>query len=167
MSFCEIPTMNTPTPAQSILGLIAWLGITFLAPVVGMDAQPGAWYAGLNKPAFNPPSWIFGPVWTLLYTLMALAAWMVWRRGGLAAQRIPLTFYGIQLVLNAIWSPVFFTLHRLDLAFVIIVVLWFFIFHTLRAFWRVHRLSGLFFVPYLAWVSFAAVLNFTIWRLNP
>jgi tryptophan-rich sensory protein len=159
--------MNPPKPAHPILGLLAWLLVTFLAPLAGMEARPDDWYSALAKPAFNPPSWIFGPVWMLLYTMMALAAWMIWMRGGLALQRRPLTLYGIQLALNSIWSPVFFSLHRLDLAFGIIVLLWVFILCTLLAFWRVHRRSALFFVPYLAWVSFAAILNFTIWRLNP
>lgn len=82
--------MQTLTPARSLGGLIAWLLVTFAAPLIGSGARPDAWYAALNKPAFNPPPWIFAPVWTLLYTFMALAAWMVWKRGGFTVQRTPL-----------------------------------------------------------------------------
>lgn len=159
--------MNTCTNSQSVAGLAGWIGLTFLAPLTGVLSKPGAWYAALNKPSFNPPAWIFGPVWSLLYTLMALAAWIVWKRGGFAAHRRALVLYLIQLALNAAWTPAFFGIHRLDLAFGVIVALWIAIALTLRAFWHVNRLAGGFFVPYLAWVSFAAFLNWTLWRLNP
>lgn len=159
--------MKTYTKAQSAIGLTGWIVLTFLAPMTGVFGKPGVWYAALNKPSFNPPGWIFGPVWTLLYTLMALAAWLVWKRGGFSSQRGPLTLYLIQLALNAAWTPIFFGLHRLDIAFFVIVALWIAIALTLGAFWQVNRLAGGFFVPYLAWVSFATFLNGTLWRLNP
>lgn len=128
--------------------------------------MPGEWYAGLNKPAWNPPGWLFGPVWSALYTMMAVAAWLVWRRGGFAAQRRPLGWFLAQLVLNAVWTPLFFGLHRPGVAFAEILLLWLAIAWTIAAFWRVHRTAAWLLAPYLAWVSFAAVLNGTLWRLN-
>ncbi|MBI5380793.1 MAG: tryptophan-rich sensory protein [Opitutae bacterium] len=147
-------------------GLFVWLLVCFVAPVLGSAAGPGEWYAQLNKPSWNPPNWIFGPVWTGLYTLMAVAAWMIWRRGGWRAQRLPLGLFLAQLALNALWTPLFFGLHRADLAFVDIVLLWFGIVATIVAFARVHRGAAALLAPYLAWVSFATFLNFTLWRLN-
>ncbi|MFM2169607.1 MAG: hypothetical protein RIS79_3978 [Verrucomicrobiota bacterium] len=137
--------------------------LTFLAPLAGAFTPPGAWYQTLNKPSWNPPNEIFGPVWTLLYLGMAVAAWLVWKRGG---QGQALRLYVVQLALNAAWTPVFFGAHQLGAAFIVIVCMWFAIFLTLRAFWAVSQPAGLLLVPYLAWVSFASVLNFTLWRLN-
>ncbi|MCU0784896.1 MAG: tryptophan-rich sensory protein [Verrucomicrobia bacterium] len=128
--------------------------------------MPGEWYATLKKPSWNPPGWIFGPVWTALYTMMAVAAWLVWKRGGFVAQRRPLLIFLAQLALNALWTPLFFGLHRPGLAFAEIVLLWLAIAATIPTFWRVSSLAAWLLVPYLAWVSFAAVLNFTLWRLK-
>ncbi len=125
-----------------------------------------AWYAELVKPAWSPPPWLFGPVWTLLYLLMATAAWLVWREGGWGRQRAALQLYGIQLVLNAAWTPVFFGLRQTGAALVLIVVLWLAIAATARAFGRVRPAAGWLLGPYLAWVGFAAVLNASIWWLN-
>lgn len=149
------------------LVLLGFILITFCAPAFGAFSLPGSWYAALSKPSWNPPSWVFGPAWTLLYTLMAVAAWLVWKRGGFGAQRRPLSLYFIQLALNAAWTPVFFGAHQLGAALAVIVALWVFIGLTLLHFWQVSRTAGLLFVPYLAWVSFATALNFTLWRLNP
>ncbi len=128
--------------------------------------MPGEWYASLRKPSWNPPGWIFGPVWTALYAMMAVAAWLVWRRGGFAAQRRPLGWFLAQLALNAAWTPLFFGLHWPGVAFAEIVLLWLAIVATLAAFRRVSRTATLLLVPYLLWVTFATVLNFTLWRLN-
>jgi tryptophan-rich sensory protein len=128
--------------------------------------MPGEWYDGLQKPAWNPPGWIFGPVWTALYTMMAVAAWLVWKRGGFAAQRLPLTLFLVQLALNALWTPLFFGLHLIGFAFAEIVLMWFAIAATIAAFRQAHRPAAWLLVPYLAWVGFAAVLNGTLWRLN-
>ncbi len=128
--------------------------------------MPGEWYAQLKKPAWNPPGWIFGPVWSALYILMAVAAWLVWRRGGFAAQRRPLGLFLIQIALNALWSPLFFGLKNPALAFAEIMLLWIAVLVTTVAFWKVHRTSGALLLPYLAWVSFASFLNFTLWQLN-
>lgn len=129
--------------------------------------MPGEWYASLQKPSWNPPGWIFGPVWTALYTMMAAAAWMVWRRGGWEKQRKPLLVFLVQLALNTLWTPLFFGLHQPGLAFAEIVLLWLAIVATIVVFRPVSGAAMLLLVPYLAWVSFAAALNFTLWRLNP
>ena len=148
------------------LGLIAWLALCVGAAAVGSRFMPGAWYASLQKPSWNPPGWVFGPVWTALYAAMAVAAWMVRRRGGFAVQGRALGLFLLQLALNAAWSPVFFGMQRIGLALVVMLLLWAAIAATMAAFFRVSRGAGWLLVPYLAWVSFAAVLNFTLWRMN-
>jgi benzodiazapine receptor len=125
-----------------------------------------SFYAELQRPAWAPPAWLFGPVWTVLYGLMAVAAWLVWREGGFAARRTELAVYLAQLVLNALWSVLFFHERLGALAFVDIVALWVLIVVMLIAFWRVRPLAGALLLPYLVWVSFAAVLNHAVWRLN-
>jgi tryptophan-rich sensory protein len=156
----------SPARGKSFMALGGWLVVSFGAAALGGWFMPGEWYAQLHKPAWNPPNWIFGPVWTALYTIMAIAAWLVWRRGGFAAQRVALGWFLIQLLLNALWSPLFFGLHNPALAFGEIILLWLAILATLIAFWRAHRRAGLLLLPYLAWVTFAAVLNFTLWQIN-
>ena len=121
------------------------------------------WYQTLAKPSWNPPAGIFGPVWTTLFVMMGVAGWLVWQR---ATSIGPLVLFGVQLVLNVGWSWIFFGWHQPGWAFVEIVVLWLAILATTLAFFRVSRLAGWLFVPYLAWVTFASVLNFTIWRMN-
>jgi tryptophan-rich sensory protein len=125
------------------------------------------WYASLTKPSFNPPNWVFGPVWTLLYILMGIAAYLVWRRGfGDPQARIALVFFLVQLVLNAAWSALFFGLQSPPAALAEIIVLWVAILVTTVLFWRVTPLSGVLLLPYLGWVSFASILNAAIVRLN-
>jgi translocator protein len=118
------------------------------------------WFPTLIKPSFNPPSWLFGPVWTTLYIMMAVAAWLVWLRQG------SLVLFYVQLALNFAWSLLFFGLHSPALALVDIVAMWVLILLTLLAFWKTDRRAGWLLVPYLAWVSFASVLNASIWWLN-
>jgi translocator protein len=151
---------------RSALALVGWLTLSFAAAAMGGFFLPGGWYAGLRKPLWNPPNWIFGPVWTVLYATMAVAAWLVWKRGGFAGQRFALSLFLMQLLLNALWSPLFFGLRNPGLAFVDIVLLWLAVLATVVAFWKTRPLTGALLVPYLAWVSFASVLNFAIWRLN-
>lgn len=158
----EIRSMSS----SSILVLLGWIVLTFLAPAAGFRARPGEWFRGLTKPAFNPPSWLFAPVWTALYILMAIAAWMVWRRGGWEEQALPLSLYLVQLILNAAWTPLFFGAHRIGLAFVEIVLQWCAIAATLISFSRVDRLAAWLFLPLLLWVTFALALNFEFWRKN-
>lgn len=149
-----------------VVALCAWLLASYAAAATGAFFSPGEWYASLNKPSWNPPGWVFGPVWTALYTMMAVAAWLVWRRGGFAAQRRPLAWFLVQLGLNAVWTPMFFGLQRPDLALVVIVLLWGAIAGTIRAFRPVSRPAAWLLAPYLAWVSFATVLNATLWQMN-
>lgn len=139
---------------------VGWVGSLFTAPAIE------GWYAGLNKPWFQPPSWIFGPVWTLLYILMAVAAWLIWKEGGVKKNTAPLIFFGLQLFFNACWSPLFFGLKTPGYAFADITALWMSIIVTSVLFMRKSRIAGLLMLPYLLWVSFAAVLNFAIWRMN-
>lgn len=153
--------------AASMLGLAGCLAACFGAASLGAVFMPGEWYAALKKPSWNPPAWIFGPVWTALYTMMAVSAWLVWKRGGFTRQRRALTLFLGQLVLNAAWTPLFFGLHRTGLAFAEIIMLWVAIASTLAAFHSVSRPAAWLLVPYLAWVTFAAILNGTLWRMNP
>jgi tryptophan-rich sensory protein len=154
------------SPAYRFLALGGWLLLCFAAASLGALFGPGEWYAALKKPSWNPPAWLFGPVWSALYTMMAVAAWLVWKRGGFAAQRKPLIIFLAQLALNAAWTPLFFGLHSPGLAFAEMVLLWSAIVATIVVFRPVSRAAMLLLVPYLGWVSFAAVLNFSLWRLN-
>jgi translocator protein len=125
------------------------------------------WYPSLVRPSFAPPSWVFGPVWTALYLMMGLAAWLVWRKAGtIPAGRVALGLFALQLVLNGLWSVLFFGLRAPGPALIEIVVLWAAIAATLRAFRRVDAVAGWLLVPYLAWVTFAAILNAGFWWLN-
>jgi benzodiazapine receptor len=157
------------TTGRSILALAGFLLLSFAAGALGgratYPAIPG-WYQGLEKPSWTPPDWLFGPAWTTLYILMGVAAWLVWRHGGWRSQKRPLTLFVVQVVLNALWSIVFFGMRNPGLGMAEIVVLWLAILATLIAFWRVSRVAGGLMVPYLGWVTFAAALNFAIWRLN-
>lgn len=151
---------------RSLLALAGWLALCFGAATFGALFAPGEWYAQLRKPSWNPPSWVFGPVWTALYFMMATAAWLVWRRGGFTARARPLGLFLVQLIFNALWSWLFFGLKNPVLALVDIVLLWLAIAGTLAAFYRAYRPAGWLLIPYLAWVSFATVLNATLWWLN-
>ncbi len=125
-----------------------------------------SWYPTLRKPSWNPPNWVFGPVWTALYFSMAVAAWIIWRRRDRASVALPLGLFGLQLLLNAIWSPLFFNLRSPGLALVEILLLWAAIMATILAFRRVSTAATVLLVPYLAWVTFASTLNAAIWSLN-
>lgn len=146
--------------------LAGWLLVCFAPAAIGGLFPPGDWYASLRKPSWNPPGWVFGPVWTALYAMMTVAAWRVWKRGGFAAQRRPLALFLIQLALNAAWTPIFFGLRAPGLAFVEIVMLWLAIATTVAAFRRVDQPAFWLMVPYLVWTTFATALNFTLWRIN-
>ena len=138
-------------------------GLSSIATARGIQE----WYPSLVKPAFNPPAWIFGPVWTLLYVMMGIAAFLVWQKGWeQAAVRAALTVFAVQLLLNGLWSILFFGLQSPGLAFGEIIVLWLSILATVMLCWRVSTVSGVFLLPYAGWVTFAAVLNGSIWILN-
>jgi len=155
--------------AKQILGLFGWILLCCTAAVAGAiaSANAPAFYHELARPAWSPPAWLFGPVWTVLYSLMAMAAWLVWREGGFRSARVALSLFLIQLALNALWSWLFFAWQLGAVSVAEIVVLWVLIVATTVAFARVRPLAGALLLPYLAWVSFAVVLNFAIWRLNP
>jgi len=137
------------------------IGSIFTSPAI-----PG-WYASLNKPSFNPPGWVFGPVWIILYTMMGLAAWLVWQKwgeSGLAKTAVILFF--IHLVFNTLWSFLFFGLQNPLLAFIEIIILWAMILALIILYYQLDKRAAYLMIPYLLWVSFAALLNFSIWRLN-
>ncbi len=150
---------------RQVLGLIVFLLLCFMAAGIGsLFTMPAiaSWYATLPKPAWTPPAWVFGPVWSALYTLMAVAAWLVWNQRGVLRALLPLALFASQLVLNVLWSYLFFGLHRVGAAAVDIVFLWVAILLTLLAFGRVRPLAGWLLLPYLLWVTYAATLNFGI-----
>jgi translocator protein len=148
------------------LGLLFWLALCFAVAWFGAQFQPGDWYRELAKPGFTPPDWIFGPVWTVLYAMMGVAAWLVWRDHGIAGAPMALGLFAVQLALNGLWSFIFFGLQRPGLAFLEILLLWAAVLATLGAFRHLQPLAGWLLLPYLLWVSFAAMLNLAIWRLN-
>ncbi len=152
------------------VGAIPFVALCFLAAAVGSattETGASSWYRELEKPSFQPPGWVFGPVWTLLYTLMGIAAWRVWRLGtSRPGVKRALSLFGLQLVLNAIWSPIFFGAHWLGIALIVLVALWLALTATIVAFRPLDRPATLMLVPYLAWVSFATVLNAAILNLN-
>jgi tryptophan-rich sensory protein len=150
----------------SIAMLIGFVVACFLAAATGVLFKPGDWYERLRKPSWRPPNWLFAPVWTVLYLMIAFAGWLVWRSAGFGGASTALALYALQLLLNALWTPVFFGLHRLDLGFAVIVALWLAIAATIVAFAPVNGVAALLMIPYLAWVSFASLLNFAVWRLN-
>ena len=151
------------------LWLVVFMVSTFGTAALGSvftSMSVNTWYVQLQKPAFNPPNWIFGPVWSTLYLLMAVSAWLVWRDGGWTNGRVALTLFFIQLALNVLWSALFFGLRQPGLAMIEIVLLLSAILCTTVAFMPVSRLACWLMGPYVLWVSFASVLNFKIWRLN-
>lgn len=160
--------MTLPTHKQ-IIGFVAWLAVSFTAAAVGSAAsiQAGPFYTQLIRPEWAPPPGLFGPVWTILYTLIGIAAWLVWRVGGFRAARTALTLFLVQLAVNALWSWLFFGWQRGGLAFADIILLWALIVATLVSFWRIRPLASALLIPYLLWVSFASALNYSVWRLNP
>jgi tryptophan-rich sensory protein len=161
--------MRDNSRITAALAFISWMAICFLVAAVGAAAslQAGTFYAELVRPDWAPPGAVFGPVWTVLYAMMAVAAWLIWQRREVRLARIGLVFFVVQLILNALWSWLFFGWREGALSFADITTLWALIVVTLVSFWRVRPLAGLLLVPYLAWVSFASALNWRIWQLNP
>ena len=156
--------------------LIIAIVVSELAGVIGSvfttPAISSGWYGALIKPSFNPPAWVFGPVWTMLFALMGVSAWLVWRgmgsrlRGNDRKIKIALILFSIQLVSNTLWSIIFFGLHSPAGAFIEIVFLWLAILATIIVFAKISRPAAWLLVPYILWVSFAAYLNFSIWMMN-
>jgi translocator protein len=150
----------------SIIVLIGFIGACLLAARIGASFRPGDWYERLAKPRWRPPNWLFPPAWAVLYLTIAVSGWLVWRTSGFAGAALPFAIYFVQLVLNAAWSPIFFGMRRPDLAFVEIVILWCSIVATIATFQPFNAIAAWLLLPYLVWVTFAAALNFTIWRMN-
>lgn len=159
----------SPSLSRQAVGLVAWLVVSLAAGAIGSVASVGAddFYRQLARPAWAPPARLFGPVWTGLYVSMGVAAWLVWRERGVQGARTALLLFLLQLAPNALWSWLFFAWRQGALALADILVLWAGIVATLVAFWRIRPLAGALLLPYLAWLSFAAALNYTLWQLNP
>ncbi len=159
---------TTKSTQQQIVGLIGWFIACFAASAVGAIASIKAqsFYLALSQPSWAPPAWLFGPVWTALYAMMAVAVWLVWRRGGCKTNATALTLFALQLLLNALWSWLFFAWQLGAYAFADIILLWLLIVATSVAFWRTDKLASLLLLPYLLWVSFAGALNYAVWQLN-
>jgi tryptophan-rich sensory protein len=156
-------------PGRQVGGLVGWATLTFVAAALGAIASARApeFYAQLALPSWAPPAAVFGPVWTLLYLAMALAAWLVWRGHAIVAARGALTLFVAQLAANALLSWLFFAWHLGALAFAEVLALWALILATVVAFWRLNTIAALMLVPYLVWVTFASALTFAVWQLNP
>jgi len=157
------------TPARQWISLAVSVGICLGAAGIGsVLTRPSiaTWYATLRKPPWTPPNWVFGPVWTVLYLSMAVAAWWVWHQVGFSHGKVPLTLFAVQLAFNVAWSGIFFGLRFPGGAFLEVVFLWLFILWTAIAFWPVSRTASWLMVPYLTWVTYAGALNAAIWRMN-
>jgi tryptophan-rich sensory protein len=155
---------------QQAIGFAGWLALCFATSAVGAFASANArsFYAELSRPAWAPPGWLFGPVWTALFLCMAFAAWLVWRsRAAGQSRSIALWLFVAQLAANALWSWLFFAWQLGGAAFVDILLLWALIACTIVAFWRISPLASLLLVPYWLWVSFASMLNWVLWQSNP
>lgn len=161
--------MTHPARRKQALGLAGWLVASFITGGIGAIASASAasFYGELSQPSWAPPAWLFGPVWSVLYVLMGIAAWLVWREHGFRGAATALKLFVAQLFANALWTWIFFVWHQGALSLVEIAALWLLIASTLLTFWRLHRLAALLLVPYLAWVSFATALTAALWRLNP
>lgn len=161
--------MKPTSTSQQWLGLLFSLLLVFLAAAAGglASASAGSFFMELDRPLWAPPAWLFGPAWTVLYLLMGVASWLVWRKRGFSDARLALTLYIVQLVLNGLWTWLFFVMRSGSLAFIEIIILWILILATLIAFWRKNKLAGLMLVPYLIWVAYASALTFSLWQRNP
>jgi len=159
-----------PIPlGRDLFALFVFVALCFLVAAAGgavTASSVDTWFQQLQKPSFNPPDWIFAPVWTLLYLLMAIASWLVWRTPETRSRRLALFVFGVQLLFNFAWSFLFFGQQRVDLALINIITLLLLIITNGILFWHIERRAGLLFIPYILWVAFASVLNASIWMLN-
>jgi len=146
------------------LSLLVFIGICVATAMTGILFKPGEWYKALDKPSWTPPDWLFGPVWSVLYLMIAVAGWLVWINIGMSGL---LVLWGVQLVLNATWSWLFFGIRRMDLAFVDVVLMWLSIATFIALAAATVPLAAMLFVPYLIWVTIASALNLSVWRRNP
>ena len=161
------PTRHShPLKSGALVLLVLMTTVAAAGGSVASISAPG-FYLALNRPSWAPPPWLFGPAWTVLYILMAIAAWIVVRVEGWPQAKLKIALYAVQLVANGMWTWLFFGMHSGVAAFSDILVLWVLIAATIVAFWRTHVLAGLLLLPYLAWVSFATALTWSVWRANP
>jgi translocator protein len=149
-----------------VVFIVVCLGVAWVSALATRPAI-GTWYAGLAKPSWTPPNWLFAPVWTALYLAMAVAGWLVWKSAGAAERQAALAIFAAQLALNFLWSPLFFGLHRVGWAMADLAFLWAAISGFVFAAWPASRVASILFVPYWLWVSYAGALNFAVWRMNP
>lgn len=154
--------MHLPGWAALVVAVGFPMGTSFLGALTSSGGD-SVWYKELNKPPWTPPNWAFPVVWTILYILMGVSSWLVWLHGGFERQSIPLAAYFSQLLLNFMWTPIFFGLHLVGLALVEIIILWLAIALTLYLFWHVNHVAAYLLVPYLVWVSLASTINMYIW----
>lgn len=161
--------VHQTSTVKKIFALTGWIGLSFAAAAVGglASAKAAGFYQELALPVWAPPSWLFGPVWTLLYLLMGISAWIVWKTKGWRNAAGALSLFLVQLAANALWTWLFFAWRLGAAAFFEIILLWILIICTLIAFWRVRPLAAYLLIPYGLWVSFAAALTFAIWQRNP
>jgi translocator protein len=156
--------------ARSAIALVLWIGVSLAAGWIGNQLGGGGdagFYQQLDRPGWAPPPWLFGPVWIVLYVMMGVAAWLVWRERGFGGARFPLVLFLVHLVFNAAWTGIFFGLRMFGLAFAEILLLWALIAWLVALFWRIRPLAGALLIPYLLWVGYAAALTFALWRMNP
>lgn len=151
---------------KKTVSLLLWIVTCSLAGIFGAQFEPGTWYELLQKPSWTPPDWVFPLVWPLLYIMMGISAWLLWRKERLSISDRPLRWFFVQLILNGLWSWIFFGMNLIAVGLAEILLLWLTLLFTILLFWNKNRLAGLLLIPYLLWVSYASALNFAIWQLN-
>lgn len=151
---------------NSYLVLLGFIAVCVAAASTGAIFRPGDWYENLAKPKWRPPNWLFGPVWMVLYAMIAVSGWFVWEKAGFAGATLALLLFAVQLALNALWSMIFFGMRRIGLAAAEMGLLWIAIAATIVAFYPIDETAAWLLVPYIVWVSLAFTLNLSIWRMN-
>jgi benzodiazapine receptor len=161
--------MMTFNRSTLLFGFLAWLGICSIAAIIGAIAsiQAQTFYTDLIQPTWAPPAWLFGPVWTTLYIMMAISAWLVWKEGGISQQKSRLILFLTQLSFNALWSWLFFVWHLGGPAFINIIIMIVLISGSILRFWQISKWAAVLLIPYWLWVGFACCLNYAVWQLNP
>jgi tryptophan-rich sensory protein len=154
------------TKSKKIIGLIGWIVICSLAGIFGAQFEPGTWYESLQKPSWTPPNWVFPVIWPILYIMMGISAWLMWKMKEVSIRSTEFTWFFVQLILNALWSWVFFGMHLISTGLAEVFLLWISLVFTILLFWNKNRTAGLLLIPYLLWISYASALNFAIWQLN-
>ena len=159
--------MKLTAVLKLIAACVLCLAVGFVGSLFTTSESLSIWYAGLNKPFFNPPDWLFGPVWTTLYILMGISVFLIWQKGtNKPPVKLAVSWFVVQLILNGLWTPVFFGLHLTAIAFIEILLLWLAIIFTINSFRIISKPAALLLVPYLLWVTFASILNASLWLLN-